>query len=167
MTLWLHCQFVLRREFSPYNSEFTESYGVLVGRTLVYASEWSARVLLVNPGSDVVVLPSFSCVGDLAPVSAVSVARSVVVPPGVSRPLPEHLEDIVAGSHPSLGVEGWATLRNILHQYAHVFPAPGEPVTGRTMAVQHNIETNDTRPVWCGPRRLAPAGLRTEQTCIN
>ena len=39
----------------------TESYGVLVGRILVDASEWSASVLLVNPGSDVVVLPSFSC----------------------------------------------------------------------------------------------------------
>ena len=36
--------------------------GVLVGRTLVDASEWSASVLLVNPSSEVVVLPSFSCV---------------------------------------------------------------------------------------------------------
>ena len=61
--------------------------------------------------------------------------------------VPQHLEDIVAGSHPSLGAEGWATLRNVLHQYAHVFPAPGEPVTGRTTTVQHDIETNDTRPV--------------------
>ena len=47
------------------------------------------------------------------------------------------------------------------------FPAPGEPVTGRTMAVQHDIITTDTRPVRCGPRRLAPAGLRKEQTCIQ
>ena len=39
----------------------TESYGVLVGRILVDVSEWSASVILVNPGSDVVVLPSFSC----------------------------------------------------------------------------------------------------------
>ena len=39
----------------------TKSYGVLVGRILVDASEWSASVLLVNPGSDVVVLLSFSC----------------------------------------------------------------------------------------------------------
>ena len=109
----------------------TENYGVLLGRTLVDASEWSASVLLVNLGSDVVVLPSFSCVviwyrcrqcrwlvcGDLVPVSAVSV--------GVSWTLPEHLEDIFADSHPSLGVEGQATLRNILHQLTHVFPAPG------------------------------------------
>ena len=139
----------------------TENNGVLVGHTLVDASEWSASVLLVDPGSDVVVLPSFSCVGDLVPVS---VARSAVVFPGVSRILPEHLEDIVAGSHPSLGVEGRAMLWNILHRFAHVFPAPGEPVTRCTTAAQHEIETNDARPVWCGPCRPAPAGLRTEQT---
>ena len=85
---------------------------------------------------------------------------------GIGGVCSSHLEDIVAGSHPSLGGEGRTTLRNILHQYAHVFPAPGEPVTGRTTTVQHEIETNDTLPVRCGPRRLAPAGLRTEQTCI-
>ena len=145
----------------------TESYGVLVGRTLVDASEWSASVLWVHPGSDVVVLPSFSCVGDLVPVSAVSVARLEFVSPGVGRTLPEHLEDIVVGSHPSLGGVGRMTLRNILHQYGHVFPASGEPVTGRTTTVQHKIETNDARPVRCGPRQLAPAGLQTEQTCIK
>ena len=66
---------------------------------------------------------------------------------GVGGSLPEHLEDIVAGSHPSLGREGRMTLRNILHQYAHVFPAPGEPVMGHTTTVQHEIETNDARPV--------------------
>ena len=54
-----------------------------------------------------------------------------------------------------------------MHQLAHVLPAPGEPVTGRTTAAKLDIETNDTRPVLCGPRRLAPAGLRTEQTCIK
>ena len=118
-------------------------------------------------GSDVVVLPSFSCVGTLVPVSAVSVARSVMIVMKTGRALPEHLKDIVAGSHSSLGEEGQAMLRTILIKYAHVFPAPGEPVTGRATAVQHDIETNGARPVRCGPRRLAPTGLRTEQTCIK
>ena len=107
---------------------------------------------------------------NLVPVSVVSVARSVMIVPETGRalPLPEHLEDIVAGSpRPSLGEEGRATLRTILIKYAHVIPAPGEPVTGRTTAVQHDIETNGARPVRCGPRRLAPAGLRTEQTWIK
>ena len=47
------------------------------------------------------------------------------------------------------------------------FSAPGESVTGWTMAVQHDIITTDARPVHCGPRRLAPAGLRKEQTCVQ
>ena len=40
-------------------------------------------------------------------------------------------------------------------------------MTGRTTSVQHEILTSDTRPVRCRPRRLAPAGLRTEQTCVQ
>ena len=48
-----------------------------------------------------------------------------------------------------------------------MFPAPGEPVTGRSKSVQHEIETKEGRPVRCGPRRLAPAGLRREQECVK
>ena len=47
------------------------------------------------------------------------------------------------------------------------FLAPGEPVTGRSKSVQHEIETNEARPVRCGPRRLAPAGLRREEDCVR
>ena len=61
--------------------DLTEDYGVLVGHTLVDASSWSASVLMVNPSSDVIVLPSFLCVGNLVPVSAVSVALTEPVPP--------------------------------------------------------------------------------------
>ena len=55
------------------SSSITKSYGVVVGRTLVDTSEWSARVLVVNPGSDVVMLPPFSCVGNVVNVSAVAI----------------------------------------------------------------------------------------------
>ena len=73
----------------------------------------------------------------------------------VCEALPDHLENIVTGSHPSLGEAGRLLLRNLLHRYEHMFPAPGEPVTGCTTSFQHEIQTSDTRPVWCGPRRLA------------
>ena len=39
------------------------------GRTLVDTSNWSAKVLVINPGPDVVVLPPFSCVGNVVQVS--------------------------------------------------------------------------------------------------
>ena len=84
--------------------DITERYGVLVGRTLVDASDWSANILLNNMGYDTVVLPSFSYVGDLVPVSVVSVARTVVVASVDNQSLLEHLEHIVTSSHPSLGL---------------------------------------------------------------
>ena len=85
------------------------------------------------------------------------------------RSIPEHLEKIIAGSHPSLGDSGRQLLRDLLYlyRYRHVFPAPGDPVTGRTTSVQHEVLTQDARPVRCGPRRLAPAGLQTEQKCVQ
>ena len=62
---------------------------------------------------------------------------------------------------------GRQLLRDLLFRYRHVFPAPGEPVTGQTTSVQHNILTSDAQPVRCGPRRLAPAGHRMKQTCVQ
>ena len=120
----------------------TEDYGVIVGHTLIDASSWSAGVLMVNPNAEENVLSSFTCIGNLVPASAVSVALAEpAIPSGVCDTLPDHLEDIVTGSHPSLGEAGRRLLRNLLHHYEHVFLVPGEPVTGHTKSVQHEIRT--------------------------
>ena len=106
--------------------DLTEEYGVIVGRTLVDASSWSASVLMVNPSADVIVLPCFACVGNLVQVLAVSVALAEPVLPGEEcGTLPDHLEYIVTGSHPSLGEASRLLLRNFLDQYAHVSRRPG------------------------------------------
>ena len=116
---------------------------------------------MVNPNAEEIVLPSLACVGNLVPVLAVSVAMAEqALQKDTCEALPDHLEDIVTGYHPLLGEAGRLLLRELLHRYEHVFPAPGEPVTGRTTSVQHEILTSDARPVRCGPRRLDPAGLR-------
>ena len=77
---------------------------MLHGRTLVDTSNWSAKVLPINPGSDVVVLPPFSCVGNVVQVSVVTIAQkmSIRLESTQHGRLPPHLEDIVVGSHPSL-----------------------------------------------------------------
>ena len=92
----------------------TESYGVLIGRTLVDVSEWSDSVLLVNPGSDVVVLPSFSSVGEFsAGLGGVCNSLGNGLSGGWSDP------PVAPGRHCCiLPLEGRTTLRNILHQYA-------------------------------------------------
>ena len=129
------------------------------GGTLVDASSGSGSVLIV---------PGCTLIGKLVPVAAISVAmEEMILPIDGPAALPEYLEEIVGGSHSSLGDAGRQQLRNLLFRYSHVFPAPGEPVTGRTTAVQHDIITTDARAVRCGPRRLAPAGLRKEQTCVQ
>ena len=138
----------------------TEEYGVVVGHMLVDAASCSGSVLMVNPNAEVVALPSFTCIGKLVPVAAISVA---LADPGS----PKYLEEIVTGSHPSLGDASRQLLRDLLFRYRHVFPAPGEQVTGWTTSVQYAIITMDARPVRSGPRRLAPAGLRKEQTCVQ
>ena len=148
------------------NWDLTEEFGVVVGHTLVDALTPSASVLIINPNAEEVVLPCGSHIGDLVPVLAVSVARSYFqLSIKMTTVLPDYLEDIVKGSHTSLGDTGRQSLRELLHRYEHVFPAPGELVTGRSKSVQHEIETKEGRPVRCGPRRLAPAGLRREQDC--
>ena len=82
----------------------TEEYGVVVGHTIVDASSRSASVLMINPNAEEVVLPSFTCAGKLVPVSAVSVALADLgLPDEGCVALPDHLEEIVMGSHPSLG----------------------------------------------------------------
>ena len=150
------------------NRDLTEEFGVVVGHTLVDASTPSANVLIINPNAEEVVLPCDSRIGNLVPVSAVSVARSELrLPTKTTVVLPDYLEDIVKGSHTSLSDTGRQSLRELLHRYEHVFPAPGEPVTGRSKSVQHDTETKEGRPVRCGPRRLAPAGLRKEQECVK
>ena len=103
-------------------------YGVVVGHTLVDTSSRPASVLLINTNAEEVVLPSFTCVGKLVPVSAVLVALADPGLPDDGRAaLPDHLEEIVLGSHPSLGESGRQLLCELLYRHKHVFPAPGEP----------------------------------------
>ena len=85
----------------------TEEYGVVVGHTLVDAYSWSASVLMINPNAEEIVLPNHTCVGKLVPISAVSVALAEPGLPGdMCVVVPDHLEEIVTGSHPSLGEAG-------------------------------------------------------------
>ena len=132
-----------------------EEYGVVVGHTLVDASSDSGSVLIVNPNAEGMVLPGLTFIGKLVPVAAISVAIEDTGP-SVNGPdeLPEYLEEIVKCLHPSLGEPGRQLLRDLLLRHRHVFPAPGEPVTGQNSTVQHDITTTDARPVRCGPRRM-------------
>ena len=112
-----------------------------MGHTLVDASTSSANVLMNNPNVEEVVLPCRTCIGQLVYISAVSVAQSELhLPTNTAVVLPEYLDDIVQGSHASLGDTGRQALRDLLHRYEHVFPAPGEPVTGQTKLLRKTLD---------------------------
>ena len=104
----------------------TEEYGVVVGHTLVDASSGSGSVLIVNPNAEVVVLPGLTLISKLVPVAAISVAmEDTGLPNNGPAALPEYLEEIVKGSHPSLGDAGRQLLRDLIFRYRHVFSGAG------------------------------------------
>ena len=97
-----------------------------------YASGRLVSVLIVNPNAEVVVLPGCTLIGKLVPVVAISVAmEDTGLPNDGPATLLEYLEEIVGGSHPSLGDAGRQLLQDLIFRYRHVFLAPGEPVTGQ------------------------------------
>ena len=76
---------------------------------------------MINPNAEEIVLPCKTCVGQLVPISAVLVALADPELPGDRYVvLLDHLEEIVTGSHPSLGEAGRRLLCDLLHRHKHV-----------------------------------------------
>ena len=97
-----------------------------MGHTLVDATTPSASVLIIHPNAEEVVLPCGSHIGDFVHVLSVSVARSdLQLPIKMMTVLPDYLEDIIRGSHASLGDTGRKSLRDLLHRYEHYFRRRG------------------------------------------
>ena len=48
-----------------------------------------------------------------------------------------------------------------------VFHAPDVPLTGKTAAVLHEIDTGDTRPIRCNLRRLSPQMIKTQDCLVD
>ena len=51
--------------------------------------------------------------------------------------------------------------------YADIFPVPGDPLTGHTDAVEHDINTGDRSPIRCAPRRMSPQKMKKEEQCVT
>ena len=60
-----------------------------------------------------------------------------------------------------------ARAANLLAKHIHTFPAPGTPITGRTEAVVHDIDTGSTRPIRCNPRKLSPKKIKIQQELVD
>ena len=79
--------------------------------------------------------------------------------------LPPHLIDVLEQRADSRATSARAA--NLLAKHIHMFPAPGTPITGRTDAVVHDIDTGSTRPIRCNPRKLSPKKIKIQQELVD
>ena len=80
--------------------------------------------------------------------------------------LPPHLLDVLDASS-DLTSDQRARAADLLAKHIHTFPAPGTPITGRTEAVVHEIDTGSTRPIRCNPRKLSPKKIKIQQELVD
>ena len=80
--------------------------------------------------------------------------------------LPPHLLDVLDAAS-ELTSNQRVHAANLLAKHIHTFPAPGTPITGRTEAVVHDIDTGSTRPIRCNPRKLSPKKIKMQQELVD
>ena len=58
---------------------------------------------------------------------------------------------------------------DVLLQYSHLFPTPGSNLNGHVEhnAVEHEIDTGDSSPIRCAPRRMSPQKMKREEECVT
>ena len=76
--------------------------------------------------------------------------------------LPPHLIDVLDAAT-DLTSDQRARAADLLMKHIYTFPAPGTPITGRTEAVMHEIDTGSTRLIRCNPRKLSPKKIKIQQ----
>ena len=147
---------------------FAEDTGLIVGRTLVDPSGWKVPVLVSNFSQETVVVNPFTEVGMITQVTAIqSVTDDRIRPRGVTGELPHHLQDLVEQTSGNLDGDQRRRLAEVLLEYADIFPVPGDPLTGHTDAVEHDINTGDRSPIRCAPRRMSPQKMKKEEDCVT
>ena len=147
---------------------FSENTGLVVGRTLVDPSGWKVPVLVSNFSQETVMVEPFSEVGMIAQVSAIQPTMNkrhhTSCDPAT---LPEHLQDLLERTSGDLDSVQRNQLASALLEFVDLFPTPGSTLTGHTDAVEHNIDTGDSQPVRCAPRRMSSQKIKREETCVE
>ena len=147
---------------------FAENTGLILGRTLVDPSRWKVPVLVSNFSQDTVVVAPFSEVGMIAQVSAIqSITEPLQRPQGDADSLPAHLCDLLDQTFRDLDTTQQRRLADVLLQYSDLFPTPWSTLTSHTDAVEHEIDTGDSSPIHCAPRRMSPQKMKKEEDCVT
>ena len=145
---------------------FSENTGLVVGRTLVDPSGWKVPVLVSNFGQETVMVEPFSEIGMIAQVSAIQpTLNGRRHPPCDPVILPEHLQELLKGTLDDLDGEQRSQLT--LLEFVDLFHIPGSALSGHMDAVENTIDTGDSQPVRCAPRRMSPQKNKREEVCIE
>ena len=80
--------------------------------------------------------------------------------------LPPHLVSVLDTAS-ALTSDQRARAATLLAKHVYTFPAPGSPITSRTDAVVHEIDTGSTRPMRYNPRKLSPKKIKIQQELVD
>ena len=108
----------------------------------------------------------FSEVGMIAQVSVIqSITEPLHRPQVDTDALLAHLRDLLDQTSRDLDITQHRRLADVLLHYFDLFPTPGSTLTGHTDAVEHEIDTGDSSPIRCAPRRMSPQKMKKEEEC--
>ena len=158
---------------------FVQEFGLLVGRSLVRADaeDWKIPILIYNSDPctmqpadctcNPVIVPAHTRIARVEEIQAIqhigSRETEIHTEEGA---LPPHLIDVLDAAT-ELTTNQRARAATFLAKHVQTFPAPGTPITGRTEAVMHDIDTGSTRPIRCNPRKLSPKKIKIQQELVD
>ena len=158
---------------------FVQEFGLLVGRSLVRADaeDWKIPILLYNSDPctkkpadctcNPVIVPVHTQIARVEEIQAIQHIGSRGTETHTEEgALPRHLIDVLDAAT-ELTSNQRARAATLLAKHIHTFPAPGTPITGRTEAVMHDIDTGSTRPIRCNPRKLSPKKIKIQQELVD
>ena len=151
---------------------FVQEFGLLVGRSLVRADaeDWKIPIILYNSDPctkrstdctcNPVIIPAHTRIARVEEIQAIqNIGTRETERSAGECALPPHLLDLTSDQR--------ACAADLLAKHINTFPAPGTPITGRTDAVVHEIDTGSTRPIRCNPRKLSPKKIKIQQELVD
>ena len=158
---------------------FVQEFGLLVGRSLVRADaeDWKIPILIYNSDPctmqpdactcNPIILPAHTRIARVEEIQAIqNIGSRETEMQSEECALPPHLMDVLDAAT-ELTTNQRARAAHLLAKHVKTFPAPGTPITGRTEAVMHDIDTGSTRPIRCNPRKLSPKKIKIQQELVD
>ena len=161
-----------RESYSRYR-HFVQEFGILVGRSLVRADadDWKVPILLYNSDPctkkskdckcNPVIIPARTRIARVEEIQAIqNIGTRETERSAGECGLPPHLLDVLDERPARAQPTSWP------NTYTRFRPM-GPPITGRTEAVVHDIDTGSTRPIRCNPRKLSPKKIKIQQELVD